>query len=334
MAIPKSVEEQGKAADKLHKEIYAPEKKGDKGTPPKVEKLEKAPEIEKVVPPAKEKEPVHVEPAIPDRETEVLRQQHIVLQGKYDAEVPALHEQVGNLTEEIKRLKESHNSPPSDSAPDNFDEAVKAMESQYGAEFISFVDRKTESKATEIATRIVNEKMQDVDKRMGSVEDNVDLVVNNQAQTEKERFENALKDGLGKDWRTGVNRDAGLNVWLNTPIDAELGDETYRDKLNTAVASLDDITVLNIFNRYKQIDPAALSEKKTKEELEALVVADGQGGGGDTLDGDGSKKIYSRADITRHYRDVNDGKYKNNPAEATRIDIDIVAAGNEGRITD
>jgi hypothetical protein len=120
-------------------------------------------------------------------------------------------------------------------------------------------------------------------------------------------------------------------AWLNQPIDAELGDETYMDRLTAAYNSLDDAKVLTIFNRYIKLNPQVAQDTASK--LEELIVPENQGGGDDLTNLNKEKKTYTQAEVTQFYTDSAAGVYKDKPEEKASIEADIFAAQNEGRIT-
>ena len=327
MILPKSVRDQAKNADDLHKKAYGTEG-DDKGTPPKVEDPPaKAPVV--ADPPKKEPapEPVVVQPVIPVKGAEDFEQKYKVIQGKYDAEIPALRSQVADLTEQVRKFMENK---PNESAkePENFKEAVKAMEEQYGPEFTGMVNNAAEAKATIIAKEIAN---QIVDERLKDINAKVETVAEVQVQSASDIFYTAMEKGLGKGWGTGINKDPHFNAWLATPIDAELGGETYKDKLIAAHGSLDNVKALTIFNRYLKLNPQA--KDTTASKLEELIIPEDKGGGDDLANLNKEKKIYTQAEISQFYKDVIAGVYKGRPEEQARIDADILAAPAEGRIT-
>ena len=327
MILPKSVRDQAKNADDLHKKAYGTEG-DDKGTPPKVEnEPAKAPIV--TDPPKKEPapEPVVVQPVIPVKGAEDFEQKYRVIQGKYDAEIPALLSQVADLTEQVRKFMENKPNEPA-KKPENFSKAIEALQEQYGPEFTDMVNNSAEARATVIAKEIAN---QIVDERLKDVTHKVDIVAEAQVQTESERFYTAMEKGLGKGWGTGINKDPHFNTWLATPIDAELSGETYKDKLIAAHSSLDDVKALTIFNRYIKLNPQAKDTNASK--LEELIIPEDKGGGDDLANLSKEKKTYTQAEVSQFYTDSAAGKYKDRPEEKARIEADIFAAQSEGRIT-
>ena len=232
MGTPESVKKQAKLADDLLKQQAG---KGE-GTPPKVEdEPAKVPVVEPV-----KTEPVAAvsQPVIPVRGAEDFEQKYRVMQGKYDAEVPALRSQIETLTDQVKKFMENKPNEPA-KTPENFDAAINALKEQYGPEFTNMVNDSAEAKATVIAKEIAN---QIVDERLKDIDAKVNTVAETQVQTASERFFGNLDSGLSN-WRT-INIDPTFLAWLNKPIDAELGGETYMDKLKAAYNSLDDAMVL------------------------------------------------------------------------------------------
>jgi hypothetical protein len=324
--VPNSVRKASEKADKIHKEVYGNKEEGDdKGTPPKVEDPpKKAPEVEPE--PAPEPAPVAAAPAIADPNEVDYEHKYRVIQGKYDKEVPELRNHVGELSKEVKRLTESMASQPSggDDSPSSFDEEIAKINAAYGEELTSFINSMASSKATEIANRIVDEKF-------GEMNEKVDNVVTNNAETQHSRFLATLDESL-EGWRV-LNRDQKFINWLDQLIDPEIGTETYKERLNMAVQAADSSKALAIFNRYMKSNPESLADEKRNSELEELVTPVGQGGAeGPTPDNSG-KKIYGKAEIDQFYKDCRTGKYKNDPAAKAEKEQEIFAAQNEGRIS-
>lgn len=323
MGVPKSVIDQAKKAEKLHEDAYGDKGDKDKGTPPKVEEPAKAPV--KPEPPKEEPAVVNVQPVIPVKGAEDFEQKYRVMQGKYDAEVPALRTQVETLTEQVKKFMENKVDEPA-KKPENFDAAINALKEQYGPEFTNMVNDSAEAKATVIAKEIAN---QIVDERLKDVNDRVNTVAEAQVQTASERFFGNL-DGQLSNWRT-INTDPAFLTWLNQPIDAELGNETYMNRLTEAYNSLDDTKVLTIFNRYLKLNPQAAQDNISK--LEELVIPENQGGGEDLTNLNKEKKTYTQVEVSQFYKDSSAGLYKDRPEEKAQMEADIFAAQSEGRIT-
>jgi hypothetical protein len=315
--IPKSVQDQAKRADDLLKAQAGGGK--EEGTPTKVEvEPAKAPVVE----PAKV-EPVAAvsQPVIPVKGSEDFEQKYRVIQGKYNAEIPALQTQVETLTDQVKKFMENKQAEPA-KTPENFNEAVKAMEDQYGPEFTEMVNNAAGARAAEIANGIVDERLKDINHR-------VDTVAETQVQTASEKFYGNLNTGLSN-WKT-INSDPTFLAWLSKPIDAELGGETYMDKLKAAYNSLNDAMVLTIFNRHLKLNPQAAQDNTSK--LEELIVPENQGGGEDLTNLNKEKKTYTQAEVSQFYTDSAAGKYKDRPEEKAQMEADIFAAQSEGRIT-
>lgn len=327
MKTPKSVRDQAKRAEELHKEVYGGKEGEDKGTPPKViDEPAKAPVAEPVIPKV---EPVveTVQSVIPVRGAEDFEQKYKVMQGKYDKEVPALQSQVTSLTEQVRQFMENKPTDPAEK-PENFDDAINALKEQYGPEFTGMVNNAAEERATVIAKEIAN---QIVDERLKDINHKVDTVAEVQVQSASERFMSSLDKGLGAGWKTGINKDPGFLAWLNQPVDAELGNETYMDRLTAAYNALDDAKVLTIFNRYIKLNPQATKSKASN--LEELIVPDNQGGGADLTDPNKGKKTYTTDEVTQFYQDIRTGLYKGRLEEKAKLEADIFAAQSEGRIT-
>jgi hypothetical protein len=120
MTVPTSVREQAKRAEELQQQLVNPSKDAHKEPEIKQEELPSAQEIEPTPAKQEQAQPKPEEqPAAPSQEEDYLywRNRFQVIQGKYNAEVPALRKQVSELEQALSEAKANQSQSPDQSAP-------------------------------------------------------------------------------------------------------------------------------------------------------------------------------------------------------------------------
>jgi len=142
MALPKAVEDAAREADEMLLKMQPAQSATDEKTeeaPEKVEEEKSEEPItpvaetveEKVVEPEKVKEP---ETATADtKEYERLKQAHAVLQGKYNAEIPRLYQQIKDLEARLTPAKAE--PAKEEEQPQNLSDVFKKLTEDYGEDF-------------------------------------------------------------------------------------------------------------------------------------------------------------------------------------------------------
>lgn len=276
-----------------------------------------------------------------------------VLQGKYNAEVPRLQNQVRELTDMTRNLRDQVTAtqnllasfsaqqtpapaPATPAAPKRLvsDEETK----QFGPDLIDVMRRV----AQETLLPVIDQR---VESRIAPVTARVEQAANTAAAATKRAAQNdqasvlALLDAKVPTWRE-LNEDAAFLEWLDQ-VDPFSG-HPRGALLEQAFKVYDGPRVVAFFrgylNEHAALNPppaptaAGASAPKPQKELKDFV-APGAPKAGAAVAPDGSgKRAWSRADIGRFYEDVRAGKYRTKPDEAKRIEADIFAAQREGRI--
>jgi hypothetical protein len=265
---------------------------------------------------------------------------HRTLQGKYEAEGARASEQVNGLMGRLHDLEQLLSQGPTASAPAtpatpatpvaptvSAAQLVTQQEVEdYGADMIDVVKRAArEEVGPELSgLRAENERLTS---QLAGVQQTTQL-------TARQTMLNFLDGDLGV-WRQ-VNKDPTFVRWAED-IDTFSGQRRI-DMLRTAFEQNNGPRVLAFFKSFlnenaaftgqSQIEPAP----QPQVDLNTLI-APGRASDGDAPRApEGNKPVYTQADITRFYADVNRGVYKGDPTEKDRIERDIFAAQGDGRI--
>lgn len=299
MALPKSIEDQGRRADELQQQNIQLQQSSQQqstdsgGTPP--------PEI----PPEPPAEPIV--PAITDGpEAKGWEQRYRVLQGKYNSEIPRLQRENRQLQDDLNALKEevqalkSAPPPPAPTTP-----VVKPEEvEQYGPEFVDLVTRIAKS------TQPQTLDMSAVDARVRELNRPIEEVT---VRSLKSSFFNTLGQ-MSPNWET-LNTDQGFLSWLSGHD--SLSGRTRQELFDEAYARLDAERVSAFFNGYG--GPGVVSS--------AMVTPTTSRGQPPLPPG---KRIWRQSEIAEFFSEVRQKRYS--PEEAAKIEQDIFAAQAEGRV--
>lgn len=298
MSLPRSVREQADAANTIQEQLNTP------ATPdtipnPAAEPATQDPVVEQQEPAAAQSAP---EPQQETRDATYWRHRFDVLQGKYNAEVPALRKEINALNEE---LKATDRSP--ESAAKRAHEAVAEL---------------TEAEVEEFGPDLVN-LIKRVVGNVGGSED-VEGIKNDLSQLKDER----QQDATARFWTDleiqvpdfrAINADSAFHGWLaeHDPLSGK----ARQDLLVSAQQALDPYRVAAIFKSFagasqKSPQPAVPDDQVHPRQTRAAAPEPQPG------------KIWAREEITRFYRE----KSSYPKEEAAAIEADIFAAQSQGRI--
>lgn len=349
MARKTAAQKAGEEAERLHAEAYGGEPAAEnqlqeeptlevvstKPQPddkePSVTTIEDAPPVEEAAAePAIPAEPPAEEVVAPVEEDPKWEARYRALQGKYNAEVPRLNEEIKNQGEKISQLENLIANMGSAANK----EAVVAPTSMvsdedrqdFGEEMTDFVLRAARS--------VVSPEMQKLRKENEELRKQVSGVTTATAQSARDRLLSDLAQAV-PDWET-INKADPFHQWLGE-IDAFSG-EFRQDMLLRAFEKNDAPRVINFFKAYLQENAAVTASEVPSRptptvNMDTLVAPGAPGESVDNRAPEGSsKRIWTQADIAKFYRDATAGKYDGKDAEKLALEQDIIDAGNEGRI--
>lgn len=361
-ALPKAVRSQVAKANKIADEYYkqlnagtpdpndAPAGGPPAGDPPNGGAPAGDPPAGNAEPPAGSGAAASSAPPPPPADWET---KYKTLQGKYNAEVPRLTNQVREQGEMLRNMHEqltatqnllaslssqqqtpqASATPPAAAKRLVTDEEIKT----FGPDLFDFIKRA----AAESVLPAVDSR---VDARIAPVTQKVEQVASTAATTAQRTAKNdrnsvlALLAAEVPKWAE-QNEDPAFLEWLDQ-TDPYSG-HPRGALLEQAFKAYDGPRVVAFFRGYlnenaalnpPQPSPAAGAAPKPQKEL-ADFVAPGAPKTGAAVAPDGSgKRVWTRAEIGRFYEDARAGKYRTKMDEYTRTEKDIFAAQREGRV--
>lgn len=331
MGTPRQAKKTAKKAVELQKELIDAQA-GD-GTP-----LDEGhPAIDQETPPVT---PAPVEPPKADE----YKTRFINLKTKWDSEVPEMRkdlvgagEKIDDLTNQLKALTEKLEDK-ANQAPDTIEKAVDSISDEemeeFGPTLIALITRIANSAGgnKDAAKEILELKKEIVQLKAGHSQ-----VTERQELSDKEKFFKELTE-LVPDWRE-VNNETDFQAWLSEDMPGTREERQFY--LQKAADAFDHEKAAEMFSIYKAIRGKGSAPIPTDDEpddegnLDDQIIPDSSKASDVQTDGAGEKgkKIWTRNDIARFYSDKSKGLYKRKEDEARRIEKDIHAASQEGRIS-
>lgn len=306
MALPKQVAEAAEKAKQIHAQMT-----GNTEAPPAP-----APDND----PAPVSDPVKA-PAPEQQQGDdyaTLQQRYNVLQGKYRAEVPRLAETVRTLEAKIQELTQQvEQKAASQQQPDAAPNLSQDEIDQFGPEFTQFVQK---ASRIELSRELValTKRLDAIERRAQNTEQAVQV-------SAEDRFLARLSQ-LVPNWEA-IDQSQGWLQWLGE-IDPLAG-VPRQALLDNASRANDAARVAGFFTTFLG---GASGAQKPSGSQPTISPPAGRGGNPPPTAGGGEKKTYTRADISKFYDDKRRGLYAGREPEAMRIEQDIAAAANEGRV--
>ncbi|GMQ92506.1 MAG: hypothetical protein BMS9Abin11_1838 [Gammaproteobacteria bacterium] len=327
MGTPRHAKKAAKKATELQKELI--DAQAEEGTP-----LDEA-VIDQEKPPV---EPAPVEPPKADE----YKTRFINLKTKWDSEVPDMRkdlagagEKIDDLTNQLKALTEKLEKQ-ADQASDNTEQAVSAITDsemeEFGPNLIALITRIANSAG---GNKDAAKKILELEKEIGQLKDGHKQVTERQELTGKELFFKELTD-LVPDWKK-INVDVDFQAWLSEDMPGTREERQYY--LQKAANEFDHEKAAEMFNLYMKRGEGSVptppdDEPEKDDDLEDQIIPDSSKASTVVTEnaGEKGKKVWTRKEISRFYSDKSKGLYKRKEDEARRIEKDIHAASQEGRI--
>lgn len=335
MPAPAAIQKQIDKANEIHAQVY-----GEK-TSEDLDVINNLPGAEPAEPPA---EPTElkggdtISPAAPaeaagtteDQDEDKFEHKYKVLQGKYNKEVPLLNEQVKDLQSELSSMRTLLASLENVGNPVETKPGTKLLKDEevedYGSDMIDVIKRAAREELMPTINRLEEENSQ-LRATLGGVSQSV-------AETSRDTLYRALNIEV-PNWKE-INQDSGFLEWLEG-IDPYSG--TRRgDMLTQAFDRNDAARTVAFFKGYLHehelvTETPTPSDPQRKPQIDLMsMAAPGTPRGGSAPAAHNDKRVYSQADISAFYRDVQKGVFRNRQAEKEAIERDILLAGQEGRI--
>jgi hypothetical protein len=330
MNLPRRVQEQLDAAERMEAELAQRQQAGQReGEEPAAPDPEAAngPEAQEQVQVRDEGE------AQQPRQDEVLAHKYRTLEGKYNAEVPALHQrlrerdaQMSELAATVEKLKQeaAQRTPPPKPEPVTNPKDVE----DFGADLVEMVTRAATGVFEQKAGPL-GQKFDALVARIDTLEQHLSGVGQQQAQSAEQQFYSALAQAV-PDWEK-INVEEGWLAWLQE-TDPVYG-RPRQAALDEASRSRSVPRVVAIFNAYKATKapaaPAAPAKNAPSKDLARQVSPSKTGSQSNAPN---EPQRWTEPQIMQFYDDLRRGKFDGRDDEAQRIEAEIDAAVAEGRV--
>ena len=328
MALPKQVQAQLAEVEELEKTLTAQteEPKKKKAKEPKVSEV-KPEDTEAEVPVEAEValEPVEAEPADTsptDVEDDTFKQKYKTLMGKYDAEVPRLHQQVREMTEATKQLQEELKALKVE--PTKSKEKVSLVTDADRAEF--------GEELLDVQRRVAQEVSQDYEGRLEQQDAVIKKLQDELAKTGSQVGEVGFSQRLNQavpDFPQ-IDNDERWVAWLNEHDPMLRGPR--RVQAQQAFDAGDVEAIAHYVSLWKETLAAPTEAKPNQAELEKQVAPNRSANSVRTQSASQNSKIYSPKDADKAWNKVRTLNTRGQYAEAEKLEADLTAAYMEGRV--
>ena len=332
MALPKQVQQQLDEVEELEKQLEA-----------QGEEVEAKPEVKKKKTSKKAKakdtevevtddepieEPVAVEATPADDSieevSESFKQKYATLRGKYDAEVPRLHQQVKELTDQMNAIREEAHAAKkveAEKPKEKVSYVTDADREEYGDDLIDFQRRVAKEVSQDYEERFEQQSrvIQDLQSKISNTDNQVGEV----GFTQKL---NALVPGFDQ-----LDSDERWVAWLNEIDPMTRGPR--RDQAQAAFNSGDAEAVAHYVSLFRgSIEPVANGKSDRQTELEKQVTPSRSASTVASKSSNNSSKVYSEKELDRGWTKIRDLNSQGKYDDAEKLEAELTVAYMEGRV--
>lgn len=334
MALPKQVQEQIEAAKALMEQGMETSAEADTPT----NEAETSSEVEANEADNNQNEATSASSEHRTAEPDPYEQRYKTLQGMYNADKSRWQQQATELQSRQAHLEQllASLSQPQQSPVQEQTIVSDAERDEYG-DSINVMRKVSQEELRPLMGKVsqMEQMLQNVLLSLNNqIVPQVQQVAQQQAVSQEDRFWQALASKV-PNWQQ-INNDRQFHDWL-LEIDPLTG-AARQSHLELAQKSLNADRVAAFFGtfveqtgKYKPNADAQPNRSAQVSELEKQV-APGKGRVNNSATSNKADKTYSPNDIRKFFDDVRAGKYKGREAERNRIERDIFAAQQEGRI--
>ena len=271
-AIRKQMEEAKAIEEQLNPSAAPPDTGANTEPVPEAEPVAKQdepePAREENSPPAATQEPTH----------DTWEAKFRVLQGKYGAEVPRLHESVTKLAEEkaalearLKALEQAKQEPEKPREP----LITSADEDTFGKDLVEFVRRAVTDGTQDSVNNLLNKvgKLEQAIAKVLELNEKVGRVEKKVVESEEQKFW-ANVDALVPDWES-VDADPRWIAFLETT--PKFSSRTYRALATEAISVNDHVAIKGLVDEWKELEGITAAQEKASsktKELERQLTPD------------------------------------------------------------
>lgn len=333
MALPKQVQKQLDEVEELEKQLEAQGEEVEAKPEVKKKKTSKKAKAEdtevEVTDDEPIEEPVAVEatPADDSKEevSESFKQKYATLRGKYDAEVPRLHQQVKELTDQMNAIRheaEAAKKAEAEKPKEKVSYVTDADREEYGDDLIDFQRRVAKEASQEYEDRF--EQQARVIEQLQQQISNTGSQVGEVGFTQKL---NALVPGFDQ-----LDNDERWVAWLNEYDPMTRGPR--RDQAQSAFNSGDAEAVAHYVGLFRESinEPVANGKSDRQTELEKQVTPSRSASTVTNKSSSKDSRVYSEKELNNAWTKIRtlntQGKYD----DAEKLEAELTAAYMEGRV--
>ena len=328
MALPKQVQAQLAELEELEKTLEAQKKPKlvkDEEVKPDEEQLDTEAEVpEEPVAATPEPEEAKSADTSPTDVADEFEQKYKTLRGKYDAEVPRLHQQVRDLNgklDELAKSMEAKPEPPTKSK-EKVSYVTDADRAEFGEELI------------DVQRRVAQEVSQEYTERMEQQDAVIQKLQEQLAKTGNDVGEMSFTQRLHSvvpDFAE-IDNDERWVAWLNEHDPMLRGPR--RDQAAAAFQAGDVEAVLHYVNLFKESisEPETAPRQQRQTELEKQVAPNRSANSVRTQSANQNSKIYSPKEVDNAWTKVRTLNTKGKYADAEKLEAELTAAYMEGRV--
>lgn len=313
--LPKAIREEAERAEQIERELASMvnDQITDSVTLNQIEvpPIEPNPETPPSDTPPSETPPAD-DPPPEDPNSETWQSRYNALQGKYNAEVPRLHQQLRELTQYVQQIEAKLNTPADPVAPtDGQNEKDKEAAELFGEDLVNYIRERAQAEA---------------ERRIAELKQSQQAVEQRIAQSEHERFF-AQVDAAIPNWRD-IDKDPAWLGWLEE-YDPMLG-APRQAAVNQAVKERDAMRAIHLFNTFlgTRRPASASAPAQPSRALQEQVTP--RPAGNASVASAPQARIYTQADIAKLLDPRHFNRLPREQQIALERDIDL--AYEEGRI--
>ena len=328
MALPKQVQAQIVELEELEKKLQAQKKPKlvkDEQVETDTEQLDTEAEVtEEAVEATTEPDEAKSADTSPTDVADEFEQKYKTLRGKYDAEVPRLHQQVRDLNgklDELAKSMEAKPKPPTKSK-EKVSYVTDADRAEFGEELI------------DVQRRVAQEVSQEYTERMEQQDAVIQKLQEQLAKTGNDVGEMSFTQRLHSvvpDFAE-IDNDERWVAWLNEHDPMLRGPR--RDQAAAAFQAGDVEAVLHYVNLFKgsiaQPEPAPRDQRQS--ELEKQVAPNRSANSVRTQSANQNSKLYSSKEVDNAWTKVRALNTKGKYADAEKLEAELTVAYMEGRV--
>jgi len=320
MALPKQVQEQLAEVEAIEKQLAQGETPIEEGSEivedTKVEVTDEQPKEEPVV---EEVKPADVSDGVPDE----FKQKYSTLKGKYDAEVPRLHQQVRELTDKLGSIQkgmEDAKKAETEKPKEKVSYITDADREEYGDDLIDFQRRVAKEVSQEYDGRFEQQE-----KVIADLREQVSSTGSQVGEMGFAQKLNVLVPGFDQ-----LDNDERWVSWLNEYDPMSRGPR--RDQAQGAFDRGDADSVAHYVKLFREsVDPVDQTKANRQAELEKQVTPNRSASTSASKSLVGSK-IYSVKQMDKAWIKTKNLNTKGKYDEAAKLEAELTAAYMEGRV--